>query len=59
MNLTKGQLISIKEKLKEQGYNLLGVIGKGGDGEVFLIQNTVTHKKELQNVFIAMKFIIV
>ncbi len=32
MNLTKKQLISIKEKLKEQGYDSLGVIGKGGDG---------------------------
>lgn len=37
MNLAKEQLISIKEKLKEQVYELLGVIGKGGDGEVFLI----------------------
>lgn len=44
MNLTKEQLISIKEKLKEQGYELLEVIGKGGDGEVFLIQNIVTRK---------------
>lgn len=51
MNLTKGQLISIKEKLKEQGYDLLGVIGKGGDGEVFLIQNTITHKQRAAKCF--------
>ncbi len=51
MNLTKGQLISIKKKLKEQGYDLLGVIGKGGDGEVFLIQNTITHKQRAAKCF--------
>ena len=51
MNLTKKQLISMKEKLKEQGYDLLGVIGKGGDGEVFLIQNTVTHKQRAAKCF--------
>lgn len=51
MNLAKEQLISIKEKLKEQVYELLGVIGKGGDGEVFLIQNAVTHKQRAAKCF--------
>ncbi len=44
-------MISIKEKLKEQGYELLKVIGKGGDGEVFLIQNIVTHKQRAAKCF--------